>query len=103
MSGVDIFALNERVQKSLNKLPVDELIVLTASELHEIWKKTTYIKDDNDEYYEIFKYFGAFDLVLFQRARNNVYCGKVKDKLCGWGQIIKETEIVLSEVHYKRK
>lgn len=47
MSGVDIFALNERVQKSLNKLPVDELIVLTASELHEIWKKTTYIKDDN--------------------------------------------------------
>ena len=46
MAKIDIFKLNERIQKTLNKLPVEELVTLTASELHEIWKKTTYIKDD---------------------------------------------------------
>ena len=46
MAKIDIFKLNERFQKTLNKLPVEELVTLTASELHEIWKKTTYIKDD---------------------------------------------------------
>lgn len=49
MSNVDIFELNEKIQKSLDKLPVEELVTLTASELHEIWKKTTYIKDENSE------------------------------------------------------
>lgn len=45
MESVDIFTLNNRIQQALNKLPVEELVFLTASELHEIWKKTTYIKD----------------------------------------------------------
>lgn len=46
MENVDIFTLNNRIQQALNKLPVEELVFLTASELHEIWKKTTYIKDE---------------------------------------------------------
>lgn len=49
MTNEEIFALNERIQSSLDKLPVDDLVTLTASELHEIWKKTTYIKDENGE------------------------------------------------------
>lgn len=49
MSNADIFELNEKIQKSLNKLPVDQLVTLTASELHEIWKETTYIKDETGE------------------------------------------------------
>ena len=47
MSNEEIFKLNELVQHSLNNLPVDELIAMTASELHEIWKQTTYLRDDN--------------------------------------------------------
>lgn len=46
MSNIDIFELDELIHESLNKLPFDELVNLTASELHEIWKKTTYIRDD---------------------------------------------------------
>lgn len=49
MTNEEIFDLNERIQLSLDKLPVDELVTLTASELHEIWKKTTYIKDENGD------------------------------------------------------
>ena len=47
MTNEELFKLNETVQQSLNKLPVEELVALTASELHEIWKQTTYIKDEN--------------------------------------------------------
>lgn len=47
MSNVNIIDLNEKIQESLNKLPVNELVSMTASELHEIWKKTTYVKDEN--------------------------------------------------------
>lgn len=47
MTNEDLFRLNETIQKALNKLPVEELVELTASELHEIWKQTTYIKDEN--------------------------------------------------------
>jgi len=47
MTNQEIFELNEKIQNVLDKLPVEELVALTASELHEIWKKTTYIKDEN--------------------------------------------------------
>lgn len=46
MTNEQIFILNEKIQKTLNKLPVEKLVELTASELHEIWKQTTYKKDD---------------------------------------------------------
>lgn len=46
MTNEEIFQLNETVQQALNKLPVDQLVAITASELHEIWKQTTYIKDE---------------------------------------------------------
>lgn len=46
MTNAELFNLNARVQKALNELPVDTLVEMTASELHEIWKVSTYIKDD---------------------------------------------------------
>ena len=47
MTNEEIFELNNKIQRELNKLPFDELVALTASELHEIWKQTTYKRDDS--------------------------------------------------------
>ena len=45
MNSEEIFDLNIKIQKMLNKLSFEELVDLTASELHEIWKKTTFYVD----------------------------------------------------------
>ncbi len=45
MTSEEIFDLNSKVQKLLNQLSFEELVNLTASELHEIWKKTTFYVD----------------------------------------------------------
>lgn len=45
MTNEKLFQINNQVQEVLNKLPFEALVTMTASELHEIWKQTTYIKD----------------------------------------------------------
>ena len=45
MTNEQISKINEQLQLILNKLPFDKIVEATASELHEIWKQTTYIKD----------------------------------------------------------
>lgn len=49
MTNEELFQINNQVQEVLNKLPFEAIVTMTASELHEIWKKTTYIKNEKNE------------------------------------------------------